>query len=623
MLVFSAVPFLFAVVAFMLAGCGGGGEKQVTTGLTGSIVGRIVSTKTRGRVMAVAIMGASQITPVTSIEGGRFRIDNVPVGEQTVCVRSSEGNRGAVFVAQVLPNKVTDVGDVEEKPLGKISGFVYEVDEQGNKGKPIANALVSARPLSGEAEAQPLEEVPKGMFAMTRTDANGSYELLLPAGTYLVVADAPRYMPATDTVTVEELQVTECNFGLMRLKDATGSVYGKVTAEVNGQVLPVAGALVVLAPKGEPGVPEVAPSGITVGMLLRTLPNALSKKHGKQVVVPPAWGRIAVAFTDAEGNYTIDNVKPGSYRAVAFKEGYGEDEKEVQVKPGGSERVDFRLKAKVGVLFGYVRDSESKSPIEGATVIAIGFGDPWYVWGGWIEVPGKPHIFVKPVHGKKNIAPTPIIPIHPPVIPPFRPPVRASTTTDKDGYYSLTLSEGEYFVSVWKDGYEPQGAIVTVTAGGKTQQDFELTRSLGEQLVLELELPTEPVKFGEPVKMRLVLKNEGDKEVTLRFNSGQRYDFIVRSEDDEVVWQWSHDKAFAQVTGEEKIQPGGQLVYEETWAQVDNDGNQVKEGVYYVEGVVTCAPPISTVGSVTVGESPEVGGGIVGLHGGKLKRTKR
>ena len=615
--ILSVVPFVVIAVAFMLAGCGGGGEKQVTTVSTGSIEGRVVSAKTRGRLMAALLMGASQTTPVLSFEGNRFRIDNVPVGEQTVCVRSGD-SRGAVFVAQVFPNKVTNVGDVEEKPLGKILGFVYEVDEQGNKGNPIAGALVSARPLFGGVEAQSVEEVPKGMFAMTRTDANGRYELLLPAGTYLVLADAPRYMPATDTVTVEELQVTECNFGLMRLKDASGSVYGKVTTEVNGQVLPVAGALVVLAPKGEPGVPEVVPSGITVGMLLNELPNALTKKHGKQVVIPPAWGRIVVAFTDAEGNYTMDNVKPGSYRAVAFKEGYGKDEKEVQVKPGSSERVDFKLKAMFGVVFGYVKDSENKSAIEGATVIAVGFGDPWFVWSGWIELPGKPHIFVNSAHGKRNISPIPT-PIRPPIIPPFKPPIRASATTGKDGYYSLTLPEGEYFVSVWKDGYEPQATIVAITAGEKTQQDFDLIRSSEEQqqLVLELKLPAEPVKLGEPVKMKLVLRNNGNEAVTLRFNTSQRYDFIVRSEDDEVIWQWSHGKAFLQVIGEKKIDPHDELVFEETWMQVDNNGNKVEGGVYWVEGIVTCVQPMSEIGCVVVGEATEV------EVEGKLKRAIR
>lgn len=617
------------ITSMLLSGCGGGGRPSggtPTGGIpTGSITGRLVTGGGKSRVaMAVAIMGVQTITPQVAFVGDRFRIDNVPAGEQVVCIRKQDGMEGAVVVALVLPGKVTDVGDVEIEPLGKVFGFVYEVDEAGNRVKPIAGAKVIARAIKSEDDQ--LGEISRGVFAVTKTDEDGKYELYLPEGGYLIEAHACGYQPAMDTVIVEPLAETQCDLGLKRIDEkGSGVVYGKVVANVEGQLVPVAGAIVVLAPKGEPPEPVfvIQPAQIEAKALLSAFHNPLGKKQRKQVVVPPAYGRIRIAFTDAEGNYRIEDVKPGGYRAVAFKEGYGSSEKDVKVSPGESVRVDFELKAEFCIVQGYVKDAETKQPIKDATVTATAFGDPWFIWDNWIELPGKPHADGKPVaylhHGKpkrNEVGILPIKPVRPPILPPIRPPVRASAVTDEKGFYKLVLPEGEYLVAAWKDGYASAGVIMRVGAGKTVPQDFELTKLEPVlSLLLDLEMPDQ-VAVGEPVKLKLTLRNDGDEPVRLRFNTGQRYDFIVRNMEGGIVWQWSHDKAFTQVLGEVEIRPGEELSFNEVWRQVDNDGNQVGEGEYEVEGIITSDPPMAVARYLVIG----AGGGEIALQGKDKRR---
>lgn len=629
------VGFVVAgLLLVLLLGCGGSTKAPIGgNSLTGSVQGRLASNGTRqvqGRFVA-KVHGAPNLVAQVGNDGS-FRIDGVPAGEQTITVEDAQNMKGAVLVAFVRPGQVTDVGEVKPQPLGKVSGIVAEVDASGNRVKPIAHARVSARPITGEQDT--LRDLPGRPFFIAFTNLNGSYELLLPAGNYLVEVSHPDYEPSTDIVMVQALRTVALDFGLLPRQDM-GVVFGKVTAVINGQTVPVPGALVALVPKHpQPITGEIPPPPqMTVGQIVSALQKGKGKMHrpddddtpghhdgNRPDVIPPPWRRPFFTFTNADGSYELTGVPAGDYTAIAFKWGF-EDQKGITVKANERVQVDFVLQAHFGIVQGKVTDAETGQPIEGALVFATRWGDPWFDWDEWEADDDHPNHWVRPVpvfsrHGKHHddddddddgdhhsghgggVRPMP------PTMPIIEPPTRTGTFTDANGNYQLLLPVGEYFISALKEGYEWQGQQVTVTEGQTVIVNFALSKfqlppdlsSLSVQLKVET-----PVQLGESVTMTLKVRNNGIRPVTLTFTNPPEADFVVMTGDGAEIWRWSHGKAFIMsgtntlvVPPPVVLPPGGGKEYEVEWDQKDNDGNPVPAGNYLVQGILNTNPVIQS-----------------------------
>ncbi|MBB6454154.1 hypothetical protein HNQ94_002605 [Salirhabdus euzebyi] len=61
---------------------------------------------------------------------------------------------------------------------------------------------------------------------------------------------------------------------------------------------------------------------------------------------------------------------------------------------------------------------------------------------------------------------------------------------------------------------------------------------------------------------RYQIFNQTEKELTLEFTSGQRFDYAVDTKDGERVYLFSSLASFIQEVGEEKVKPGEKLSYE-------------------------------------------------------------
>jgi hypothetical protein len=67
------------------------------------------------------------------------------------------------------------------------------------------------------------------------------------------------------------------------------------------------------------------------------------------------------------------------------------------------------------------------------------------------------------------------------------------------------------------------------------------------------------------VALVFTVTNTTTAPVRLDFNSGQQYDFIVRSNADAVVWQWSAGMGFTQALTSRTLAPGETAAYTEHW----------------------------------------------------------
>jgi hypothetical protein len=87
----------------------------------------------------------------------------------------------------------------------------------------------------------------------------------------------------------------------------------------------------------------------------------------------------------------------------------------------------------------------------------------------------------------------------------------------------------------------------------------------------------------ETVVMTLVLQNEGPEAREYRFYTAQRFDVTAEREGQQ-LWQWSHDRLFAQVMTMLVIQPGDSRVFKAEWKQTDLRGRKVPRGIYTLRG---------------------------------------
>jgi hypothetical protein len=106
---------------------------------------------------------------------------------------------------------------------------------------------------------------------------------------------------------------------------------------------------------------------------------------------------------------------------------------------------------------------------------------------------------------------------------------------------------------------------------------------------LEVHVITDKTNYtrGELVNITIWVINNGNEDVNLVFPTMQLCDYKVVTEDETVVYIWSHEKFFPQVVTSVII-PNHTAValLNDTWNQCDNNGNQVPGGRYYVDGFI-------------------------------------
>jgi hypothetical protein len=90
-----------------------------------------------------------------------------------------------------------------------------------------------------------------------------------------------------------------------------------------------------------PGSPPIETSWKAAEVAISVKCNIHPWMHGWHVVVKGPYGT-----TDNNGNFTVDNVPPGSYTLTAWQEEYGTQTQKVTVAAGKPATADFTFKAK-------------------------------------------------------------------------------------------------------------------------------------------------------------------------------------------------------------------------------------------------------------------------------------
>ena len=97
---------------------------------------------------------------------------------------------------------------------------------------------------------------------------------------------------------------------------------------------------------------------------------------------------------------------------------------------------------------------------------------------------------------------------------------------------------------------------------------------------------------GEPFSLTLSVSNCNEHETTRRYGSGQIFDFIVRDESGELVWNWADGRGFVLAVKERTYGDRQTVTYGVVWSQTSNDGAPVIPGTYQIEALdVGCTLP--------------------------------
>lgn len=126
--------------------------------------------------------------------------------------------------------------------------------------------------------------------------------------------------------------------------------------------------------------------------------------------------------------------------------------------------------------------------------------------------------------------------------------------------------------------------VALAAAACGRERERGATRAAGDlaELTVRVAAAKPAYAAGEPIGLTLGVKNPTDAAVTLRFATGQRYDFVIESASGAEVWRWSAERAFTQALGEQIVPPGWELDYEETFT------GRLAPGTYRIRGIVPC-----------------------------------
>jgi len=113
--------------------------------------------------------------------------------------------------------------------------------------------------------------------------------------------------------------------------------------------------------------------------------------------------------------------------------------------------------------------------------------------------------------------------------------------------------------------------------------------SQDSNFVLGIYLDKTSFSVGETVEFVFTITNKTDSDQELTFNTSQIYNFVIYK-NEEIVYNWALNRAFAQVITTLKFEPGETKAYIEKWDLKDNSGDSLKDGVYKVEFSLAPSP---------------------------------
>jgi protocatechuate 3,4-dioxygenase beta subunit len=283
-----------------------------------------------------------------NLKPGFYRVSVYKVGyqvaSQTVTLKAAATEQRNFQLSPLASAAVNKLIKNAIASQGEVRGVV-----RTQTGAPIANASIEVR-----SAGRPF------LIARALTNSRGEYALRLAEGGYDLKARQQSFQDDNNTVSVRAGGATRSDFELRQTRTSTtGTVVGTTT---------------------------IRPPETRKGQLTGRVTDGNGKPVEGAVIGLQSQRRTT---TDQEGNYTVAELTPDSYRIIVIKAGFTKEEKTINVRGGISTRQDFVLKtvggavigrlptagivlARTGQIAGRVIDGKTGAPLAGVNVSIAG-----------------------------------------------------------------------------------------------------------------------------------------------------------------------------------------------------------------------------------------------------------
>lgn len=283
--------------------------------LTGSISGSVVDqlgNQVTGQDILVKIFNENLVLveALTAQADGTFSVFNLIPG--TYLVNASAPGFGSNTVSSIVfANGVTSTSVTLTNLPATVTGVISDSGTGlGISGASItisrSNGVILATGFSGD----------QGVFTFPN----------LPAGTFLLTAQAPGYGNATTSIILTAGETTTASLALSQL---TGRLLGQVTSAQD--LAPIAGAVIQLFDEN------------------RTL--------------------ILTVVSDARGNFTVPALSPGQYTAVINAQDFGSEFRGFTITAGTDTVLAIDLTPNPGIIQGFATNAAGGAAIPSVSVI--------------------------------------------------------------------------------------------------------------------------------------------------------------------------------------------------------------------------------------------------------------
>ena len=304
----------------------------------------------------ISVIQSETAVSVISAPSGTYELRNLKPGSYTVSVYKvgyQVANQAVTLKAAATEQRNFQLSPIASAAVNKLikSAIASQGEVRGvvrnQIGSPIANASIEVR-----SARRPF------LIARALTNSRGEYALKLAEGSYDLKARQQSFQDGNNTVSVRAGSATRADFELRQTRTSTtGTVVGTTTI----------------------GLLETRK-----GQLAGRVTDGNGKPLAEAII---ALQRQRRTITDQDGNYTVAQLTPDSYRITVIKDGFTAEEKTIDVRGGISTRQDFVLKtagggprqvgrlpnagivlARTGRIAGRVIDGKTGAPLAGVNV---------------------------------------------------------------------------------------------------------------------------------------------------------------------------------------------------------------------------------------------------------------